>query len=55
MEASEREGRDCRAVYLDISGMYVSIMRTKAFPYGKSSWMTPEQITDLDKFVKGLK
>ena len=55
IESSEREGRDCRPVYLDISGMYVSIMRTKAFPYGKSSWMTQDQTKDLDNFIKGLK
>jgi hypothetical protein len=31
-----------KGVYLDISGMYASIMINELLPYGKAGWMTQE-------------
>ena len=38
-------------VYLDISGMYASIMRTESLPYGKARWLDETELKVLEKTV----
>ena len=33
--------------YLDISGMYVSLMKDNAYPYGAPEWAAPSEIADI--------
>lgn len=46
--------RDGKGVYLDISGMYASIMKNDNLPYGKTMWKPAEQIDTLMIMVRRL-
>lgn len=41
-----------KGVYLDISGMYASIMKNEILPFGKANWKTNEQLATLNNTIK---
>jgi len=41
-------------LFLDIFSMYVSIMKTKEFAFGKPSWMSEEDVSKLNQRCAGL-
>jgi hypothetical protein len=64
IRASIKGGRVCprqhttvdseRYVYLDISGMYASIMRCELLPYGKAMWFDERQTRIVDNTVRDI-